>query len=243
MEDMKTQLVAEVSADQIKDVEVQTESRPALVMAMPISDNEHVDEGEDAPTMSTAMKCRLRCDGCITNPLTQYCCLVPVPFGDIVLLYFGFRDMEQDSSAGKMCGVSPVNLGDFTMVAGSVGFTLFLLAFVLSTARKVLTGTIAEKKDDESKLMEWMDFWAFILTFTSVPKMVFALMGILVYYFMSTECQSSDLGLVIMAWSVFNGLIGTIDIVGIIKNWNHLKGSAMYSFHRSKSETSIPKKE
>jgi len=154
--------------------------------------------------------------------------------------------MEHDSSAGKMCGNSSMNLGDFAMVAGFVGFTLFLLAFVLSAVRKVLIGTVTEKKDDQSKdskLMEWLDFWAFILTFTSIPKMAFSAMGMLMYYSMSRECQSSDLGLVIMAWSMFNGLIGIIDIVGIIKNWNHLKGCTLNSFHRTKTETSIPKKE
>jgi len=150
--------------------------------------------------------------------------------------------MFNDSSAGNMCGVSSVNLGDFALLASFVGLTLFLLAFVISAVRKSLSGTNVEKIDEQSKLMEWLDFWAFILTFISVPKLLLSCMGILMYLLISSECQSSDLGLMIMAWSVFNGLIGLIDVMGIIKNWNHFKVN-VYSFHRSKSETSVPKKE
>lgn len=140
-----------------------------------------------------------------------------------------------------MCGVPVMDLDTFAKMAGLVGVAVFLFICVLNGVKGVLTRSM-EENQEQPILVDWSDFVAYTLALTSVPKMIFAPIGMIMYYSLSTICQSSDLGLVMAAWSVFNGMIAIIDLVGIIKNWNYLKlcGSSAQGV---KEDTTMPKEE
>ena len=140
-----------------------------------------------------------------------------------------------------MCGSAMMDLDTFAKMAGLVGVAVFVLICVLNGVKGVMTRSTAET-DDQTIVVDWFDFVAYILAIASVPKMVFAPMGMILYYSISTVCQSSDLGLVLAAWSLFNGMIAIIDFIGIIKNWNYLKLWES-PFQGEKEETNMPKEE
>jgi len=170
---------------------------------------------EDVPAVRTAMGFLSRFEGIFSGYAIQYCCLMPILIADILILYLGFHP-----NGGEMCSIHSVGFDEFAKMAGVVGISLFLMACVLSGVRR---GLLLRANEVESEhLLEWFNFFAFILSSTSLPKMVFATIG-LSMYMLSSECQSSDVATGVVAWSVFNGMIGVIDIIGIIKNWNYIK--------------------
>jgi len=59
--------------------------------------------------------------------------------------------------------------------------------------------------------------------------------GMILYFWISTMCQSSDLGLIIAIWLLFNGMTAAID-------WHYLK-SWESPFQGEKVSTNMPKDE
>jgi len=212
----------------------------ALIVAVP-----EVDAGkerEESPMTCTAMKCTLRYDGFFSSFGTQCCCLSPILMTDIALLCLGFQDVAYNANGDKMCGVAVMDLDTFAKVAGLIGVALFLFICVLNGVRGVLIRSMAERNQEQPIVVDWFDFAAHMLALVSVPKMILAPFGMILYYSLSTVCQSSDLGLVVAAWSMFNGMIAIIDVVGIIKNWNYLKLCGP-SIEGTKEDADMPQEE
>jgi len=204
----------------------------AFIVTEP-SDNPS-DESTDSRNTCRGKGCTLQHDRSIISPLTQYCCLLPTIMADIALLYSGLHIVAECDRS-----VLGLSLNDMAMLSGSVGLGLLILSCGVLSGSKCMSLATQNNDGQSYTLREWLKYYAFLLALTSLPKLVFATVGLAMYTFTSAECQSSDLGMVLTAWSLFTMVTGAIDVFGIVSNWSQLRDTFVFRSARSESVQSV----